>query len=154
MARYIDKDVPKAEVIFERLIGYPLANTLYEEEYEFNKAYGHQIKLKRNPLSIESCKGFIKNEVLMYEDWVDIPLETVIIHGQVLDIPPSLFEQPYKKVKVNYYAGETEVPQEAKDVVEEISALLVDDNVQAWSIPLSEKSLITINKYRKRHKGD
>lgn len=143
MGRYIEKDDPQAEMLFERLIGYSYGLALYEEEYEFKKGFGSQIQLRQMPVEVVNCTGFIKNHDHKLEVWVDIPLEDVITHGRVMDIPPSIFGEKFNKVRISYYAGETEIPDSVKDAVEEISKLLAQ-GVGVWSLPLSHGTLLTI----------
>lgn len=149
MGRYIEKDNPKAEELFERLIGYQFAKSLQTEEHKFEKKTNHQIQLKLNPIELESCEGHVKFDPMQFNGWVEIPLCDINIKGRVLDIPPSIFGSSYESIKVKYHAGETEIPQDVVDVVTEISNLLSLAGMGAWNISLSPNALEVINYYRK-----
>jgi hypothetical protein len=150
MGRYIEKDDARAEEMFERLIGYSYAVTTYEELHAFTENTGSQIQLTKDPIEFESCQGYLEYEPLMVKDWCEISLETVMQKGRVLDIPPSLFGVPYKKVRVQYTAGSVEIPEDIKAAVEEISQLLANQNASAWNLPLSHETLLTIDFYKKK----
>lgn len=153
MGRYLEKEDPRAEEMFERLIGYSFAVNSYEEDYSFQKNSKHQIRLLRDVIEIENCQGYLVFEPFKFEGWVDIPLDTIMRQSNVLDIPPSIFGVPFKKVRVKYKAGVVEIPQEIKDAIEEISKHLENKNVSTWNLPLSHETLMTIIKCKKERKG-
>lgn len=152
MGRYITADHPEAEELFDRLVGYSMCNTLYEEEYDFAKDFGMQIQLRRDPIELINCKGYLKYKEMFFDGWSDIAIEDIIQHGRVLDIPSSIFAIPYEKVKVSYYAGLLVIPEEVKDAVTEISDML-HKGICAWNLPLSHRTLHVIDKFRKQERG-
>jgi hypothetical protein len=149
MGRYIEDDCLEAEELFERLIGHSYAVSTQVEEHKFGKNTGKQINLKEMPLEIISCEGFLKFEQLLFNNWVPIPIENICQIGQVLDIPPSIFQVPYQKVRVTYRAGAEVIPAEMRQAVQEIADLLQIENVNEWNIPLSPATLDVIGRYRK-----
>jgi len=150
MGKYIEGDFPEAESMFERLIGsYSFAVTSHIEVHKFGKKTGHQIKLKEMPLEIEQCEGYLKFVELQFEGWVQIPIKIICQMGQVLDIPPSVFQVPYEQVRVTYKAGAEEIPEEIYLAVREIADLLENENVSEWNLPLSHNTLVVIGKYKK-----
>lgn len=151
MGRYIEKDDPKAEEMFERLIGYSYATSTYEETHAFMKHKGSQVRLTKEPVEIESCQGYLIYEPMKVKTWVDIPLDTLIHNGRVLDVPPSIFGVPFAKVKITFRAGEQVIPQDIKEAIEDISSQLANPNVSTWNLPLSPNTLLTVQKYRKNH---
>lgn len=151
MGRYIDKENVRAEEMFELLIGYSYAVTSYEEIHSYSKKHGSQIQLIREPIVIESCEGYLKFEHLKLADWTNIPIETLVIKARGVDVPPSIFGSQFAKVKIKYTAGEVVIPQEIKEAVEEICSLLEQPNMTSWNLPLSSKTLLTIEKYKKKH---
>lgn len=150
MGRYIERDHPEAEELFERLIGYPLAKSTYIELHGFNRRTGCQIQLKHEPIELLICEGHILSKEYFLDNWVQIPLRSICWLGRVLDIPPSLFGLPYQQVKVTYTAGIEEIPEDVRNAVKEISDLLCMDNINAWNLPLSQNTLLTIDRYKKR----
>jgi hypothetical protein len=151
MGRYIDKENVRAEEMFERLIGYSYAVTSYEEIHSYNRKHGSQIQLSREPIVIESCEGYLKYEPLKLVGWTNVPIETLVIKGRGVDVPPSIFGAQFAKVKIKYTAGEVVIPREIKEAVEEICELLEQPDISSWNLPLSLKTLLTIEKYKKKH---
>jgi len=100
MGRYVVDDLLEAEEMFERLIGYSFAVSTRSEIQSFSKHTGYQIKLREHPLKILKCEGYLKYDPLKFEGWVEVTLEHVSQLGKVLDIPPSIFQVPYDKVRV------------------------------------------------------
>lgn len=149
MGRYVEDDLLEAEEMFERLIGYQFAKSIYNEVHAFTKQTGHQIKTKNFPLDILKCEGYLKFDQMMFEGWVEIPIETVCMIGQVLDIPPSIFLVPYEKIRVEYLAGTDEIPEEICNAIREIADHLEDENTNSWNLPLSSDTLKVISKYKK-----
>ena len=151
MGRYIegDGDFPQAEAMFERLIGHQFAVSTHIENHRFGKHTGRQIQLKHFPVEILSCDGFLIFDELKFKDWMAIPIENICQIGQVLDIPPSIFQVPFEKIRVIYLAGETEIPEEIRKAVQEIADLLADEDMNEWNLPLSQSTLDVIGKYKK-----
>lgn len=149
MGRYIEGDFIDAEAMFERLIGHSFAISTHIETHTFNKSTGCQIKLRECPVEIITCEGFLKFDELKINDWAEIPIEIICQMEQVLDIPPSVFQVPYDKVRVTYLAGAEEIPEEICQAVQEIADLLANENVSEWNLPLSQNTLIVIGKYKK-----
>ena len=149
MGLYIDGDFLDAEAMFERLTENKFASREYIETLTFGKKTGQQVKVKIQPTTVTKIEGYLKYQAFHYDCWTDIPIENVIQLGQVFEIPPSLFQLPYDKVRISYRAGEEVIPQEIKDAVQEIADLLSDDNMFEWNLPLSQATLDVISKYRK-----
>lgn len=149
MGRYFDGSSPEAETMFERLIGYQFALTTLNETHTFGKKTGKQIQLKQSPVEILLVEGYLKIDQLKIKNWFPIPIENISQIDRVLDIPPSLFQLPYEKVKVTYLAGETEIPEEVSQAVQEIADLLHDEALKEWNLPLSQKTLDVIGRYKK-----
>jgi len=152
MGRYLleeSESINVAEAMFERLIGYSYANTTYKEIHAFIAGKGSQVQLKHMPIEILACDGFLDYPPLLYKDWTHIPIEIICQLGQVLDIPPSVFQVAYKKVRVTYLAGHATIPVDIVEVIKEISHLLQTESVSEWNLPLSLDTRITIGKYKK-----
>lgn len=149
MGRYIEGDSPEAEALFERLIGYSYAVSTHIESHTFGKNTGCQIKLKHFPVEIITCEGYLRFDELRFKDWVQVPIENICQIGQVLDIPPSIFQVPYEKIRVVYLAGTEDIPVEMSRAVQEIADLLTSEDMNEWSLPLSHATLDVIGRYRK-----
>ena len=149
MGRYIKDDCPEAEELFERLIGYSYAVSIHVEDHKFEKHTGKQIKLKEMPLEILSCDGYLKFDLLLVKSWVPIPIQNICQIGQVLDIPPSILQVPYEKVRVTYRAGAEVIPDDIRQAVQEIADLLKNENANEWTLQLSPATLDVIGRYRK-----
>lgn len=149
MGRYVEDDLLEAEEMFERLIGYQFAKSTHNEIHTFSKHTRQQIKLKHEPLEILNCKGYLKYEQMKFEGWAGIPLENVCLIGQVMDIPPSIFQVPYEKIRVSYLAGAEEIPEEICRAIYEIAGHLENEAVSNWNLPLSSDTLKVIAKYKK-----
>ena len=150
MGRYIDGSYPEAEELLERLIGFALAKQTYTESHNFSKATGYQIRLRREPIEIFKAEGYLKYKRMEFESLLDIPLETINKMGRVLDIPPSIFRVPYDYVEITYSSGMEEIPEDIKEVVLEIVDLLKDEDINCWNLPLSPRTLETINRYKRQ----
>lgn len=149
MGKYIEAEAVAAELLFERLIGYKYALSTLTEVHTFGKKTGSQIQLKQLPVSIVAVDGFLKYKELLFENWVNVPIQNICQMGRVLDIPPSIFQVPFETVRVIYLAGETEIPEEIKKAVQEIADLLIDEDLNEWNLPLSNSTVAVIDKYRK-----
>ncbi|GEM_PF-5655255 len=149
MGRYIEGEHLEAEAMFERLIGHSFAVSGHTEVHTFGKNTGSQIQLRCLPVEILLCEGFLKFDELRINGWTEIPIEIICQIGQVLDIPPSVFQVPYEKVRVTYTAGAVEIPEEICQAVQEIADLLDDEDATEWHLPLSQSTLLVIGKYKK-----
>ena len=149
MGRYIKEERPEAEALFERLIGYSYAVATHIENHTFGKNTGCQIKLNYMPVAILKCEGYLVFDELRFKDWMAIPIANICQMGQVLDIPPSIFQVPFEKIRVIYLAGEIEIPEEIRGAVQEIADLLADEDMNEWNLPLSQSTLDVIGKYKK-----
>ena len=149
MGRYIEGDSSQAELLFERLIGYPFATSTLTETHTFGKKTGHQIQLRQSPVEILLVEGYLKFNELRFKDWVQVPIENICQMGRVLDIPPSIFQVPYEQIRVIYLAGETVIPDEIKGAIQEIADHLMDEDMNEWHIPLSKTTLDVIGRYKK-----
>jgi len=149
MGKYIEAEAVTAELMFERLIGYPFALSTLTEVHTFGKKTGSQIQLKQLPVSIVAVDGFLKFDELRFKNWTSIPIQNICQIGRVLDIPPSIFQVPFETMRVVYLAGETVIPDEIKEAVQEIADLLMDEDLNEWNLPLSKSTVAVIDKYRK-----
>ena len=149
MGRYVEDDLLEAEEMFERFIGYSFAVSTRSEVLSFSKHTGYQIKLRDMPLKILKCEGYLKYAPMMFEGWVEVTLEHVGQLGKVLDIPPSIFQVPYDKVRVEYLAGTTEIPEDICLAIQEIADHLKKENINSWNLPLSAATLKVITKYKR-----